>query len=96
MIEVLKKEAEANNLTNFVKNLITDSPGENIARACQSIYPLNNVVVRKVKMLKKPKMDATKLNELFKEGKEFDEPSKTNKTDDKVDEEEESKNLLKK
>jgi len=31
------------------------------------VYPLNNVVVRKVKMLKKPKLDITKLNDLFKE-----------------------------
>tara|TARA_B110000503_G_C6932174_1_gene323274 strand:- start:172 stop:375 length:204 start_codon:yes stop_codon:yes gene_type:complete len=47
--------------------MLTDAPGDAITKACGLIYPLSNVVIRKVKMLKKPKLDSIKLNELFKE-----------------------------
>lgn len=36
---------------------IPDSVGKDIEKACQSIYPLHDVFVRKVKMLKKPKFE---------------------------------------
>lgn len=36
---------------------IPDSVGKDIEKACQSIYPLHDVYVRKVKMLKKPKFE---------------------------------------
>ena len=35
-----------------------------IESKCQSIYPLQNVFIRKVKVLKKPKFDLTKLMEM--------------------------------
>ena len=35
-----------------------------IEKACNSIFPLQNVFIRKVKVLKKPKFDLTKLMEL--------------------------------
>ena len=38
--------------------------GQQIEKACQSIFPLQNVFIRKVKMLKKPKFDLTKLMEM--------------------------------
>jgi small subunit ribosomal protein S3Ae len=38
--------------------------GTQIERECQGIYPLQNVFIRKVKILKKPKFDAFKLMEL--------------------------------
>ena len=36
---------------------IPDSIGKDIEKICQSIYPLHDVYVRKVKILKKPKFD---------------------------------------
>ena len=36
---------------------IPDSVGKDIEKICQSIYPLHDVYVRKVKILKKPKFD---------------------------------------
>ncbi|XP_030644088.1 40S ribosomal protein S3a [Chanos chanos] len=47
---------------------IPDSVGKDIEKACQSIYPLHDVYVRKVKMLKKPKFELGKLMELHGEG----------------------------
>lgn len=65
MIDVISKES-ATNITEFVKKLITDVVVEKITKDCQKIYPLNNVCVKKVKMLKKVALDAVKLDELYK------------------------------
>merc|ERR1719494_172162 len=47
---------------------IPDSIGRDIEKACQSIYPLHDVNIRKVKVLKKPKFDLGKLMEMHGEG----------------------------
>ena len=57
MNSILQKEASKNNITEFVRWLLTENPSEEITKACKLIYPLNNVVVRKIKMLKKAKLD---------------------------------------
>merc|ERR1711881_731416 len=38
--------------------------GKDIMKACEGIYPLQNVFIRKVKILKAPKFDAAKLAEI--------------------------------
>lgn len=47
---------------------IPDAFGRDIEKACQSIYPLHDVFIRKVKVLKKPKFDLGKLMEMHGEG----------------------------
>ena len=37
---------------------IPDSIGRDIEKKCQSIFPLHDVLIRKVKVLKKPKFDS--------------------------------------
>ena len=44
------------------------SDGKDIEKACQSVYPLYDVFIRKEKMLKKPKFELGKLMELHIEG----------------------------
>lgn len=41
-----------------------ESIGTEIEKKCQSIFPLKDVFIRKVKVLKKPKFDLTKLMEM--------------------------------
>jgi small subunit ribosomal protein S3Ae len=41
-----------------------ESIAQEIEKRCQAIFPLQNVCIRKVKMLKKPKFDLTKLMEM--------------------------------
>ena len=54
----LKAEALTNGLIDcLVWCRIPDSIGKDIEKVCQSIYPLHDVYVRKVKILKKPKFD---------------------------------------
>jgi len=68
IIEILVKEAAASNLVDLVSKLNhVDQFPKLITKACQFIYPLSAAVIRKVKTLKKPKFDITRLNELHKE-----------------------------
>lgn len=48
--------------------LIPDSIGKDIEKACSYIYPLQDVYIRKVKILKKPKFELGKLLEMHGEG----------------------------
>ncbi|MGH0135848.1 UNVERIFIED_CONTAM: hypothetical protein FKN15_037885 [Acipenser sinensis] len=68
MMEIMTREVQTNDLKEVVNKLIPDSVGKDIEKACQSIYPLHDVFVRKVKMLKKPKFELGKLMELHGEG----------------------------
>lgn len=75
--------------------MLTDAPSEAITKACAFVYPMTNILIRKVKMLKKPKLDSTKLNDLFKENIVTEaKPKKGAKNVATVDDE--SKNLLSK
>jgi len=63
MIEVMKKEGEAVDITGLTNLLITETIGREIEKATQGIYPLQNVLIRKVKLLRSPKLDMGKLYE---------------------------------
>jgi len=63
MSEIIKREG-AVDLKEFVNKLIPGTIGKSIEQACQGIYPLHNVFLRKVKMLRTPKLDPQKLFEL--------------------------------
>lgn len=65
MIEIMQREASVVDLAELVeKKLLTESFGRVIVKATRGIYPLQNVLIRKVKMIKSPKLDITKLLEL--------------------------------
>jgi len=47
---------------------IKEEIGKQVQNECSKIYPLqDNCMIRKVKILKKPKFDLTKLMELYKD-----------------------------
>lgn len=60
------KEASSCDLKDLVAKFIPESIGREIEKATQSIYPLQNVFIRKVKILKSPKFDLGKLMEVKK------------------------------
>jgi len=66
MFEIMTEEASKCDLKELVQKFISlpEIIGQQIEKSCQSIFPLQNVYIRKVKMLKKPKFDLTKLMEL--------------------------------
>lgn len=64
MIEIVQKEISGSDLKEVVNKLIPDSIAKDIEKACVPIYPLHDVYVRKVKILKKPKFELGKLMEM--------------------------------
>jgi len=70
MVEIIQREISSADLKEVVNKLIPDSIGKDIEKVSQSIYPLHDVHIRKVKVLKKPKFDLTKLLDLHAPPKE--------------------------
>ncbi|XP_013772067.1 40S ribosomal protein S3a-like [Limulus polyphemus] len=68
MVEIMTREVSSSDLKEVVNKLIPDSVGKDIEKACQGIYPLHDVMIRKVKVLKKPKFELGKLLEIHGEG----------------------------
>jgi len=64
MVDILNREASSVDLNDLVAKLIPESIGKEIEKAAEGVYPLQNVLVRKVKMLRAPKTDLNKLLEL--------------------------------
>jgi len=64
MTEVMTNEASTVDLKELVQKFIPEVIGKEIEKGCSGIFPLQNVYIRKVKMLKTPKFDVTKLMEL--------------------------------
>jgi len=64
MVEIMTNEASKGQLRELVKKLIPEVIGKEIEKQCQGIFPLKDVMIRKVKILKKPKFDITKLMEM--------------------------------
>merc|ERR1712108_127634 len=68
MVDIVTREVSSNDMKEVVNKLIPDSIGKDIEKSCQGIYPLHDVLIHKVKVLKKPKFDVGKLMELHGEG----------------------------
>eukprot|EP00178_Gracilaria_changii_P010419 TRINITY_DN30329_c0_g1_i1.p1 TRINITY_DN30329_c0_g1~~TRINITY_DN30329_c0_g1_i1.p1 ORF type:complete len:267 (-),score=43.78 TRINITY_DN30329_c0_g1_i1:94-894(-) len=66
MFDIMTEEASKCDLKELVQKFCSmpESIGHEIEKACQSIFPLQNVCIRKVKVLRKPKFDLVKLMEL--------------------------------
>ncbi len=64
MFEIIKREAEPCDIKELVQKLIPEVVGREIQKATEGIYPLKDVFVRKVKVVKRPKGDLSKLLEL--------------------------------
>jgi len=64
MVDIITREVGTVDLKEVVNKLIPDSISKDIEKSAQGIYPLHDVNIRKVKVLKKPKFDIGKLLEL--------------------------------
>eukprot|EP00771_Trimastix_marina_P000381 gnl/Trimastix_PCT/14.p1 GENE.gnl/Trimastix_PCT/14~~gnl/Trimastix_PCT/14.p1 ORF type:complete len:259 (-),score=118.38 gnl/Trimastix_PCT/14:85-825(-) len=65
MVDIMKRRSTGCDLKELVKKLTAGSISKEITKACAGIYPLQNVFIRKVKMIKAAKFDAAKLAELY-------------------------------
>lgn len=57
MFDIIKRETDECNLKEIVGKLVPEVIGREIEKACQGIYPLQNVFIRKVKIIKFPRFD---------------------------------------
>ncbi|EEE53089.1 hypothetical protein OsJ_35850 [Oryza sativa Japonica Group] len=70
MVEIMVNQASSCDLKELVSKFIPEVIGKEIEKATSSIFPLQNVFVRKVKILKAPKFDLGKLMEVHGDYKE--------------------------
>ena len=70
MVEIMVNQAASCDLKELVNKFIPEVIGKEIEKATSSIFPLQNVYVRKVKILKAPKFDLGKLMEVHGDYKE--------------------------
>jgi small subunit ribosomal protein S3Ae len=68
MVQIIVRESTTVDLKDLVVKFIPEAIGKMIERECNGIFPLKDVYIRKVKMLKTPKFDAAKLAELHAGG----------------------------
>lgn len=68
MVELITEDVQKSDLKGVVSKLIPDTIAKDIEKACQRIYPLHDVYIRKVKVLKKPRFELSKLLELHGDG----------------------------
>merc|ERR1739838_472880 len=68
MIDIISREVSSTDLKEVVNKLIPDSIARDIEKACQGIYPLHDVHIRKVKVMRRPRFDLTKLMDMHGEG----------------------------
>jgi len=68
MIDIITREVSSTDLKDVVNKLIPDSIARDIEKACQGIYPLHDVHIRKVKVIRRPRFDLAKLMDMHGEG----------------------------
>merc|ERR1711955_141194 len=68
MVDIITREVSSTDLKDVVNKLIPDSIARDIEKACQGVYPLHDVHIRKVKVTERPRFDLTKLLDMHGEG----------------------------
>lgn len=68
MVEIITRDASSCDLKELVRKFIPEVIAKEIEKAVVGIYPLHNVLIRKVKVLRTPRFDIAKLMELHEAG----------------------------
>merc|ERR1712117_138760 len=68
MVDIIQREVSSTDLKDVVNKLIPDSIARDIEKACQGIYPLHDVHIRKVRVIRRPRFDLNKLMDMHGEG----------------------------
>ncbi|KAJ2081120.1 ribosomal 40S subunit protein S1B [Coemansia sp. RSA 988] len=79
MTDIMTNEVSSSTMREVIQKFIPESIGREIEKACHVIYPIQNVLIKKCKVVKFPKVDAQKL--LESHGSLEDTGSKVVKTD---------------
>lgn len=91
-VKMLTKTAQTSNISDYVANVLNNTVADKLQAKGSRLFPLGQVLVRKIKVLKKAKMDVNKLiNEANTKREDTAAPKKTV---DGVEETDATKNLL--
>merc|ERR1712050_309295 len=60
-VKILTKKAQTSNIADYTANILNNTVADNLQAKGSQIFPLGTVLVRKVKVLKKSKIDVNKL-----------------------------------
>jgi len=63
MVDLMHKEGSSGDLNELINKLMIETLGHEIEKSTQGIYPLQNVHIRKAKVIRAPKLDIGKLLE---------------------------------
>ncbi|KAJ2161237.1 ribosomal 40S subunit protein S1B [Coemansia sp. RSA 552] len=61
MMEIMTNEVQSSTMREVIQKFIPESIGREIEKSCHSIYPLQNVLIKKCKVVKGPRLDTQKL-----------------------------------
>ena len=62
MTKMITKECKSSTLKDLVGKVLGNKLTEDMTKKCKHIFPLENVTIRKVKSIKRPRVDMTQLN----------------------------------
>ena len=63
MVDIMNREASNSDVSELYNKLTTEVIGREIEKVSASVYPLQNVLIRKVKTIRSPKIDVAKILE---------------------------------
>ena len=69
--KIITKECKSSTLKELVNKVLGNQITDDIAKKCRNIFPLENVTIRKVKSIKRPKVDMNQLGEMHENAKEL-------------------------
>jgi small subunit ribosomal protein S3Ae len=72
MVDKVTRSVSSKNIVEVVSNMCSDELSGALKKACNKIFPLEYVEVRKVKIIQRPKIDAVKLNDMYREIKKVE------------------------
>jgi small subunit ribosomal protein S3Ae len=67
MTKIITKVCKASTLKELVNKVLGNELTDEMAKKCKHIFPLENVTIRKVKSIKRPKIDMNQLNAMHTE-----------------------------
>ena len=62
MTKIITKECKSSTMKELVNKVLGNQITDEMAAKCKNIFPLENVTIRKVKSIKRPRVDMTQLN----------------------------------
>ncbi len=69
-VDTITKEVNKGDMKELFQKLVAGSIAEEIIKAVESTFPMQNVFIRKVKIVKSPKFDLTRLMDVHGDGAE--------------------------